>query len=580
MRWKSLSILLLVNLLIWQSCYKDEVYQDDVVITQIEHPENPGSGTIIGIIRDENGNKMDKVSGELPGLQFSTGKEGVLIYEIDGLDQKGTPIQLSTDKVGLTSNLIFLDGEVNYFHKTLITHPDTYVFNADEGLTVDGSDVILTLPAGGYQQNGQLYSNEVHASVFMADLDDPIHLQAIPGNRMAINDENATCWLDYQKVFFLYLDDENGHTLELAQPGFASSTLDDCPNCALWRFDEENHRWKMEISPGTFNPEAAQIRAIGIYAVAAAYPFQNTYGQLKVEDHPLAHFGVDIWQNGHLITRVYTTNQGKWVCPLPIEQDFEYRISLDQSMSTFAFRTTSNETQLPTRTLSSGEWAVFNIAGKTKNCQHEKIDEFFCFVSQDNKHTPYFLKDSHDNFVVPNYGKADPAVFTTDRNLEEFSPTIQHDASIPEIGLDTYYNCNAYREGYFQLNIDGQERTFTVMESRLENGRTKLIVYDEINLTSEFKIYFKGSEARFYQDEELNILFDRVEIGDQSYEIRCENSETGCGFDVFQISHYGKQKGDWIQGNFSGEFWVKSSLPNQVSYKLISGQFLVPRTFS
>jgi hypothetical protein len=574
-------LFLMLIVALGHSCYKDEVFEDEVSITNIEHPDEPASGTIVGIIQDENGHRIGKVHSELHDQSFYPGDEAVFFYEVDDLMRENSNIKLHHDNKTLTASLLFLEDEVNYIHSTLLTNPAKYLENTQNEVRIEEENMHLVIPAAVYKLNEQNYEGQLVISSFLPDLNNPFHLEAIPGKRLVLDVNEHNLWLDYQQVLYIDIKNDDGENLQLTQAARLAFVQLDCSDCAFWHFDEEKNKWIEVLSAETFDPQNIALKKSGFYSIARSHPYQNVFGQIQSDNQALPHFTVDIWQNNRLIERVYTTNNGKWFCPLPIDQDFEYRLLLDdETIKTYPVSTNMDETQLPILNITAEELQTLSIQGKSKNCLNEDMDEFFCFINTNNQPTAYFMGSSYESLLVPKYAVTDFSIYTANKSLEEFSPSILYEANSNLVNLDAYYNCDAYREGYFKLEIDGDERIFTVMESRLENGETKLIVYDEINLVSEFKISFAGSEARVYQDEELNILFDRVEIGDQSYEIRCENSETGCGFNVFEIKHYGKQKGDWIQGSFSGEFWVKSSEPKQVSYKVISGKFLVPRTFS
>jgi hypothetical protein len=378
-------------------------------------------------------------------------------------------------------------------------------------------------------------------------------------------------------MFFCY--NENMEELKLTKTGRAQ--LNNLySKSEIWYFNEDIGNWELLFDQLAYDGMEFQLEHFGAYVVAKSYPYNEVYGTVNYGTSPAIHQAIDILQNGKPINRYYTTNSGQWKGQLPVNQEFELKVVQDcQDVLSTTISTSTETIILDPIDLSINDPDLITIYGKSKDCSDQALDLFFCFTENENGKDVFLISKTMSSLTLPHCSD-ELQLQTATPVLDEFSPIIRFETDEKDILLEPHFTCNEYREGYFKLNIEGNERVFTVMESRLENGRTNLLVYDQVNLISEFKISFSGSEARSYYDEELNILFDKVEINEKMYEIRCENSDTGCGFEHFEIKHYGSQKGDWIQGNFSGEFWIKSLEPAEVSYRKITGEFLVPRSFS
>ena len=575
------ALYLVLCMVIFQACYKDAVYEDDSTIIQIEHPEIPSSGVLVGIIQDEHGNPMANVHSELLDQAFTSGNQGVLFFQVENIDQNSTPILLSYQNDPIFASVQTLDNEVNYFHRTLFTQASRVTVQTKDEVEMTSNHTTLYIPANSYALNSNPFTGIVNVKYFAPDVENPVHTQAIPGEHLGIDDQGSHLWLDYFHVSYINIENNQHDKVELLNKGTAIFEEMDCTGCQVWFFDESLNRWTVHHTKNQFNGQDFTFQQSGFYAIAKSYPYTHVFGKVFLGEKPLIHQPVDIYQNDRFINRVYTTNSGRWMTSLPVDQEYEYRVILNGADSVKALFTTDlPETMVPPLLIDRNSELSLTVSSQTRNCKDQPLDQYFCFVEQGSVKQVFFVNEDQGNFVMPKCKEQDIIINTGDRNLQEFSPRIQYDAAEKEINLNNTYTCNAYKEGYFKLNIDDSERIFTVMESRLQDGRTRLIVYDEINLVSEFHISFSGSEARFYKDEELNILFDKVEMNGTIFEIRCENSNSGCGFESFQIYHYGNTKGDWIQGSFTGEFWVKTFDPIQVSYKLISGEFLVPRSFS
>ncbi len=182
---------------------------------------------------------------------------------------------------------------------------------------------------------------------------------------------------------------------------------------------------------------------------------------------------------------------------------------------------------------------------------------------------------------MPYCNNKDIGIISADKNWDNIGPKIFFFASEGDVSFRNIYTCNQIEmDGYFNLNIDNNEKLFRITESKYNDGRTELKLYDEENINTEFSLWFSGKESRQYTDNELNIFFKNLNISDSVYETNCSNSTEGCGFEKFYIYNYGNKKGDWIKGTFEGRFWIKSYNPLNAAYKKVKGDFLVKRYFN
>ena len=91
-------------------------------------------------------------------------------------------------------------------------------------------------------------------------------------------------------------------------------------------------------------------------------------------------------------------------------------------------------------------------------------------------------------------------------------------------------------------------------------------------------IWVTGMDAGSFTDDQLNILFQDKTLSNGGYSLYCPTSSFGCGFETFEITHFG-ETGEWIRGNFSGTFWVKTFDPLTAGNKRIEGEFQIYRDF-
>ncbi len=576
-------IVLIVFIIIISSCYKDIVIVDNTDIIGKKYPKIAVDAEVVGRLHDEDGNEISGYTASLMNEDYSATNSPFYHFSAVDANKNGSLLEVEYKQNNYQFLVKPIGNDINYFNHSIILNPERIVKTADSDINADLSgNINIRIAGASYIKSGTQYKGNVVVSTFVPDLSNPIHLESIPGGHMAIDSDSNNVWLDYHSIVYLRIESEDNSPLTIIKEK-AYVTIDnpDCDDCSIWYYDSKKHMWKAQKWEDNSNGKEFSFIESGFYALAKPYVFNLVEGNVVIDERPLVNQAVDILFQERLVDRIYTTNKGQWFTHLPVNQAFKYRVDIDcNGVYAKNFSIEEKDITISPMVLPKTSVPVIDINGVVRNCSNEQLNQNFLRVLQGDDVMTYFFDSPQINLKIPYCSEKILRIHSADNYWEDVGPQLDYNVASGTVDIKSLYSCNQIlQDGYFSLNIDGKEKLFSITESKLQGGRTVLLVYDSENIDSEFLLKFSGQEARNYQDNELNMYFKNLNIDWTIYNFNCSSSTTGCGFEKFEISSYGKNKGDWLKGSFEGEFWVKTYNPLKVEYKTIKGDFLVKRNF-
>jgi hypothetical protein len=548
-----------------------------------EHPPIAISGNIIGIVHDEFGNEISNFTSKLVNKTYHSYKTGYYHFAVSNVNKNGVPVNISKDDYQYNFTLKPLNNEINYFSHTIFTKPKSIVIQSDQPLSFSfDNNAKIVIEPNAYMTGNEKFMGEVTLKSFVPDLQNPIHLEAMPGDHLAEDHQSNEVWLDYNKAIYFEIKTINNNELTTAKKSAHVSlkSNNECEKCMVWRYDDTLNLWKEHFTPVDHNNITFEITQSGFYCLATPEIYNLVEGILHSENIPYRNQAVDIYDDSRLLQRVYTTNNGKWFTHLPINRKYEYKFIYNCSDIHEESFSIAEEDQNQVLPPNIGKQSSRKIKGEIRNCKNELVNEHFLQMWQEDKYRCLFFKDAKVDIDI--FSCSNEKIFIQSANefWNEIGPKLEYTEVNKEVDFLRSYSCNEIKNnGYFNIKLDDKEKLFFLTEAKLINNRTKMIIYD-LDPNMEMIIIFSGKEPRNYNDNELNIYFEGLKIDGENYEIKCENSTEGCGFKSFNIETYGDKKGSWIKGNFKGDFWVKSFDPLMARYRKIEAEFLVPRSFN
>ena len=580
---KNITIFLFAMLTI-SSCYKDETIIDQTTLISKDHPPIAISGNLVGIVNDEFGNEISDFSTKLMNETYHSYQTGYYHFQVKEANKNGTPIKITKENQQYEFTLKPINNEVNYFSHTIFTKPKTIEQSSTQQLSIlFNNNSKLEINANSYLIANEKYDGEVNLKSFVPDLQNPIQLEALPGDHLAKDYENNEVWLDYYDAIYIDIKgtDNSDLTLEKNQAFVTlNSNTQECEKCIVWRYNDTLNIWKEHYNPSDYTNINFEITQSGFYCLATPEIYNLVEGKIHSDNVPFRNQAVDIYDNDKLLQRIYTTNNGKWFTHLPINREYKYKFHSNCSDKYEEIFSIAEEERNQISVPNIDKRSSTNIKGEIRDCKNELVNNHFLKIWKDNSYKCLFFNEADVDIDIINCSEENLLLQSANEFWQEIGPKLKYNEVNRKINFLRSYSCNDIKQnGYFNLKLDDKEKLLFLNEAIFINDKTVFNIYD-LNPNMEMQISFSSQEARSYEDNELNIYFKDLEIDGVNYEINCKNSTEGCGFEIFNIEVYGDKKGAWIKGNFKGKFWVKSYDPLIASYKTIEADFLIPRNFN
>ena len=580
-------LIYIILVLTIMSCYKDDIVIVNTKISSKKHLPIEISGDIVGIVQDEFGNPVSDYSCSFMNQDYISFYNGYYHFNAINANKNGTIIQINKNNRNYQFTLKPLNNDVNYFSHTIFTKPLKTVKNSNQIIEINPSnDINIVFKENAFQNPEGDYTGEVSIEAFSPDLSNPVQTKALPGDHLAINNKNEEVWIDIYSAFFIDIRDKDDNELQVKNQ-YSEATINNalltCSDCAVWYYDKNKSKWIEHTQTDKLDNVEFDILQSGFYCYAKPYIYNLVEGQISGENTPLRNQPLDIYdESGRYIERVFTTNSGKWFTHLPMNKKYNYKFSINKN-DTFSREFELGEidnNELPVFELNNV--SIVQLTGEIRDCNDKLIDNSFFQLWKDNGYKCLFLTKSKVNLNVVSMTNNPVYLQSADESWLDIGPRQSFLKIKNKINFDKSYSCSQFKkDGYFKIIIDDKEKLLSPPVATIENGRTKLEIADinNMRLDTKIEIYISGQEERQYNDTELNIYIENLILGEKKYELNCKNSSEGCGFEKFEIENFGKNKGDWIKGNFSGTFWVKTFNPLKAEYKKINAKFLVQRNF-
>jgi len=578
---KYLFIVFLFTIL--TSCYDDKIIIDESDLISKDHPRVDVSCDIVGVVYDEFGKELIGFSNNLLGETYNSDYSAYYHFYAVDANQNGSILQMNKDNKSYQFTIKPLANEVNYFKHTIFTEPKILQGTSDKEIIIDVTDKSsVKIKQNSYKQYGNSYTGDVIIEAFSPDLNKSEQILSLPADHLAIDNDTNDVWLDIFDAVYIEIKTPSGEKLEIKEKEAEVSLGNiDCTGCIIWKYSDEQFKWFEHSLINNNNDIKFNIEKSGFYCIAKPYVYNQVEGKIHNGNKSISNRPIDIYIDDRLVERVFTTNSGKWFTHLPINTEYNYRVKIaTENEANEKFSIGEDDLILPPFDLDNVNITYINLNGEIRNCNNQSLDNGFIKLWQGDEVKCLFYKNANINFDLINWNDEKIAMQTFDENWENIGPKVNYTPNNKKIDFAKAYTCNQIqRDGYFSLSMDGEEKLFSITQAQLRDGRTSFQIYDLKNINTELNIVFSGQEAREYNDNEINIHFQNLVLGNKVFDMNCQNSTEGCGFESFVIEEFGEKKNSWIKGKFKANFWVKSYNPLTAEYKKIEGSFLISKNF-
>ncbi len=223
-----------------------------IIISEYNPETDLVTGTIFGLVYDENENPVQDAIVRYDGKSYTTDEAGRFIIKDETLDRQGTFFTVEANGYFKGSRRIYpTDESVNYAYVQLLALNEIGSFSAADGGELEGPDGlgISFAPNSIQSESGALYNGQVSVAAKWLDPTADNIAEIMPGDLLGLNARVEEVALVSYGMMAVELFDDTGQKLNIAEGNTATLSfpvpqelLDSAPSTIpLWSFEDEQY---------------------------------------------------------------------------------------------------------------------------------------------------------------------------------------------------------------------------------------------------------------------------------------------------------------------------------------------------
>ena len=556
MRTLKLGVLLVIGLLIGtlSSCEKDE-------------PQGPGpddntykfeigsstSASFFGSIIDENHNVVAGAAVSIGASSTVTDANGVFFIENALVNKNHAYIKVEKNGYFLGSRSLVPTDGVNKVQIMLLQKQNIGSFDASTGGTVSGNGLSIVFQDGIVDASGNAYSGTVQVAAKLIDPTSADFFDYMPGNLIGA-DADGGKYLESYGMAAIELSDGAGNELQPAEGktaevsfSLAASLLATAPSTIpLWHFDETKGYWILEGNASLVGGlYVAEVSHFSFWNCDIPTDYVIIEGQIEEGGNPLPNVIVKIVSTGFGTGQAITDVNGAFSGIVPANDNLTLEVWFDCGaglvlLSSQNIGMLSVNTSLPVTSVVSVGTTV-SVSGSVVDCSYNAVANGY--ISYDGGKVAY-LSGGNFNILACSGLSLDIQGFDLD-NLTE-SGVSTYTLAGASLNVGQLLACNALTE-YIQWDVNGLDflasNNFFFYEQGSYAGFSA-------NTPNNFDMSFQTfSGVGTYLWDNSGAVYSNAEgIGNVS-----------SGSITINITQFGNNPGDLIEGNFSGSIMATDS---------------------
>lgn len=545
--------------IMFTSCY-DSVDNSIVVDT------DPDTPTLITTAI--TGSVVDADNNELTNYQLSAGNllENIeskrFLIQLENVNKKGQAIYVK-DGSQITSMLHtpLLENDINLIRLQLFNPMNSSLISSSDPDRIDISPntSILIVADEVRDAQGNIPTQDVY--VDYRDLSSLNNIAQLGVSAYSASEQLLST--QHINAFHVELRGDNGDAYSIGESIEVNiSLIENTTKTALFHFDMEDEKWK-EITQLQKGNNSIQITKTGLYTVSKYSKGVYAQGDVNKEGVKVSYQLMSLDQR-----HINTTANGRWITTIPADQDI--------LISTL----TPCKNDISTYTVPASNIDINNIDIEVINGNYYKLQstvydcngelEETTAISIDDRidiHNVYTFSDKNiDTWVSVCDAEFDIATYDIDTDIKgtiiPWSSDIKDDQSF-------LVSCEEFQDGYSYIKIKNDKRVLPPFDAiKIDDGTTLQ------SSDSKIRFKFKGQMVNNYDMKDVNVYLEDPSFGTNGYRIACENTDEGCGFTTWNVTHYEAGSEKWVRVSFAGEVWMQTLDPPQAGYFPVEGVIL------
>jgi len=449
-----------------------------VIIDEYDPTQNLISGTVTGIIFDEDDAPVENAVVKLRGTSYTTDSDGYFIAEDVTLDAEGTFFTVEKNGYFKGSRRFYpRENAISYTKVQLMQLNEIGTFPSNTATEINGADGIkLSFPADGIKKaDGTLYSGDVTVSAKWLDPTADNVTELMPGNLFGLNNRIEEVALATYGMMAVELFGENGESLNVADgkkvalsfPLPADMALTAPDEIPLWSFEDAQYGIWVEEGKATRQGDfyVGEVSHFSFWNCDAPFPIVFLEGRLvTATGAPISDAIVKVSvASSNICGYGVTDSDGYFSGKMPKDEilnitagstydacDFE-----SAQVGPFSVDTDMGELQL------DAAGSAFDVTGSVVDCMGAPVTNGRVKIVVGTKLTTVFL-DSSNVFTIGvlNCDNESDFVIRADdlENGEGSGPATF--AIAPSVDVGAIQACGNSITEFFTLTVDGETHTY------------------------------------------------------------------------------------------------------------------------
>jgi hypothetical protein len=605
---KNISIVYALLLLSLFACRKDveelsssTTKEDPPVITILEYePEIiPVVATVFGQVVNESGNPIANALVRLENNNTTTDGSGRFVFKDITMNKAGTFLTVSQAGYFEGSHRFFpQDGSVNYCKIVLLTKTPIGSFVANNGGTVSSQEGIqLDFPPNSIvDDSGNTYNGEV--TVFARWLDptaDNMH-EAMPGDLQGIDADAELVAIASYGMMAVELESPAGAALNLGNNQKAKLTfpipdelLNNAPTTIpLWSFYNPLGLWVEETEASKTNGKyVGEVSHFSWWNCDYPYPLIELSGTLifPSNDSTLnyATICLEMVSTGN-ISCTYSDGNGYFSGQVPANEPFILTVYswyiCDLPVFTANVGPFSADTDLGDITLNAPNLSLVEVTGTVVDCANNPLTNGWVAINVSGQVFQTYVSDGTYSISYYNCNsETEMTVQATNITDLQQSDVMTYSITAPITTIPQIAACGNLLDEYVFAYVNGGSNEYlNIQYVGVDSSLSSLDIFTTNPANDHTASFSLSSDVGGVGNYAGDVITSAYFIVDNNPSGILFYSCQGipCTFNQVNISEYGTNTGDYIQGSFSGNVDFIDNNQNIVTH-LLNVEFRVKR---
>lgn len=499
MNLKKLILPLLVVLLAFSACKKDQITDDTVVI-------NPPAtvfvnGSVSGVVMDDDHQPLSGASVSIGSNNVVSDENGVFMFRDIQMADRGALV--TAEKDGYFYNAKFVKPTLNKISFTkfkLIEKALSGVFESATGGTIaTNGEAKVTLPANGIKlENGGAYNGTVNVYATWIDPAGEDLFLEMPGDLRGTNTSDQQVQLTSYGMIGVELESIDGEALNLADGQTATiempvpnTLLGNAPaTIPLWHFDESNGIW-IEEGEATLQGDkyVGTVSHFSFWNCDVPNDFIDLTGSVINEGGGIQDVLVKITSSSNGSTGYgYTNEDGLFNGFVPNDETLTIAVLDDCGNEIYSAEIGpfSADATLDPIVITNANTTNITVSGLLEGCNMTTVTNGYVKMEYGAAYAIIPL-NSDGSFSCTKNICGEDNITLTGYDLTEFNQSTAQDfdvTGITNLDAGVISACNNDIEEYFVSNIGNQTITFLDVVVNHDPSTNELIILSQDTINS------------------------------------------------------------------------------------------------